>query len=876
MIVNCTICTEDVNDTKIFTCKNKECNLACCIQCHQKYLIDSISQPHCLSCRNEITLDDFVKYFPKNWRLNKYKEHIKDILWSQEQSKMNETLAQIEQSVKVEEQNKLIRFYGSKIDECRTNIYYINNPNIPRPIIDDNIIITKKEPKINLYKYKCPDVECNGSLNNNYMCLICNVNYCKDCFEVITDDTKDDHECEDDKKKTVTEIKKSSRPCSGCGEMIFKLSGCFARDTKIVMWDSSIKFAQDIKVGDILIGNDGNKRTVLELYNGEDEMYEISQTNGENYIVNSKHTLALKYTGNKNIIWSNSLNAWVIRWFDNNLLINKQKQFNVTDKITIEQAQYEIEKFSETITATDIIKITADKFLQLFETKPNYKRKFMGFKSTENINWEYQKVDLDPYLLGVWLGDGTHSKPEIASDDIEIQEYLLNWCDNNDAELVHQDKFLFKIRRRNRTNFKNNLRLPVGNDSCDNCKGCSKKIAEICNIERPICIKEKPTKLTNPLTDLLIKYNLIKNKHIPKEYLLNSREVRLQLLAGIIDTDGCVPSSNKHRVIIMQTRPILSNQIIFLAKSLGFTVNFTMVEKKNIKFPGSEEYKDYKDQFCINISGKFLYEIPTILPRKKCFGTILDHSNTSISIKKIGVGNYYGWRVDENNLFVLPDMTVASNCNQVFCVLCGTAFNWNTGEIEKGVIHNPHAARYFEANPEAQERYQNQLNNLRGVGVNNNQQNICNFTQYTLSSHLGKYRIPNDIYDEFMLCWRNIYNYDNYNYNRIKINEPNNNDYRMKWLKKEVDETNFKKLCHMRYKKYQKNKMDNEIVIMTKTVLLDMLRNTVNYKSTAAITALMTNDIQKFVDYSNNELNAVGEYFNLKSRNITRSFVIFS
>lgn len=39
-------------------------------------------------------------------------------------------------------------------------------------------------------------------------------------------------------------------------------------------------------------------------------------------------------------------------------------------------------------------------------------------------------------------------------------------------------------------------------------------------------------------------------------------------------------------------------------------------------------------------------------------------------------------------------------CDQMWCVLCHTAWSWNTGEIVKGVIHNPHFFAYLRETTE--------------------------------------------------------------------------------------------------------------------------------------------------------------------------------
>ena len=96
---------------------------------------------------------------------------------------------------------------------------------------------------------------------------------------------------------------------------------CHAKDTQIILFDGTIKNVQDIKVGDLLMGDDSTPRKVLSLARGVDKMYEIIPKKGDKYIVNEPHILCLKVSGYPCI--THQKHAYFVNWVDDNKMVSK-------------------------------------------------------------------------------------------------------------------------------------------------------------------------------------------------------------------------------------------------------------------------------------------------------------------------------------------------------------------------------------------------------------------------------------------------------------------------------------------------------------------------------------------------------------------------
>ena len=432
-------------------------------------------------------------------------------------------------------------------------------------------------------------------------------------------------ELKDFQIKSVNFVKEYEKKFDG-GFLLHEpgLGKCHGHNTPILMFNGTIKMVQDIQVGELLMGDDSTPRKVLSLARGEDEMYDIIPIKGEKYTVNQEHILCLKISGKPLILNTTSkkykdYNGLTVKWFEN-------KKWNTKTFSSINK-QKEAEIFIKTINHQEITEITVKDYLQLTN---NVKKDLKGYKVS--IEFQEQKLNFDPYILGLWLGDGSSDGTGFTNQDAPILHYLANNLPKYNCYLQFQNNsgnYYYRI-----------------------------------NGEK---IKGKQWN-ENMFLNELKEQNLINNKHIPMIYKCNSRENRLKLLAGLLDSDGSLVSDNCTFDFSQKSEKLIDD-VIYLCRSLGFAC-YKSKQKKGCWYLG--EYKE-GDYYRISISGD-TNEIPTLCRRKQANKRkqIKDVLVTGIKVKHVGRDKYYGFEIDGNRRYVMGDYTVTHNTLIMLSVICNS------------------------------------------------------------------------------------------------------------------------------------------------------------------------------------------------------------
>jgi len=265
--------------------------------------------------------------------------------------------------------------------------------------------------------------------------------------------------------------------------------------------------------------------------------------------------------------------------------------------------------------------------LDYMAANKTFKHCAKGYRAPVDFEPNVFDLPIDPYFFGMWLGDGSSRQASITTGDKEVVEYLF----------AYAEKVNCTIRTEYNSPNSNNYYFLDFNHSG---RGGSK--------------------FTNALKEL----GVWMNKHIPISYKRSSEAERLQLLAGIIDSDGHY--TKKGYDICLKSEKLLDD-VIFIARSLGFSAYKARAIKTCANNGVTGNY------FRCNISGN-CDRIPCKIARKKAAPRQQKKNvlRTGIYVEAIGEGNYYGFEIDGDHLFLLGDFTVTHN-TVIFAYIAWTA-----------------------------------------------------------------------------------------------------------------------------------------------------------------------------------------------------------
>lgn len=359
---------------------------------------------------------------------------------------------------------------------------------------------------------------------------------------------------------------------------------CLAVGTRVMMADGSLRAVEDVAVGDAVMGPDSLPRNVLSTTRGPDKLFRVRQSHAMDYVVNQNHVLslrkrsrALKQKGETSSAGNSRRPGGIYAPWPS--VVN----------IPVMDAAGKSEKWREY---------------------------FVGYRAGL-IDFPARAVKIDPYILGIWLGDGTGRECRVTSADQEIIDALSDYATSRGGRSSRQGK-------------SDNSAVDIGMSS-------------------PVDSDRRK----NAIWQDFLFYGLKDNKHIPSDYLFNDEKARLELLAGLLDSDGTL--KNKSGYSIAQVNFGLARQIKQLADQLGF--------RTSIKESTATCHNNGAQSQILSISiGGDTDRIPCKVARKIVKETqARDHLLSKTTIDDEGYGEVAGFELDGDHLFCLEDGTVTHN-----------------------------------------------------------------------------------------------------------------------------------------------------------------------------------------------------------------------
>ena len=438
---DCSICCESFNKSNRCKINCKTCeseDIKVCKTCAKKYILDQPTDPSCMVCKVEWDIEFMNDNFTKTFITKELKIHRENYLLEKQIALLPDTQDYAEQLKLINgfEKQKDILIKEKKELEMKLKKINSNIRILDTTIADirlDKLDINKSKNELTI---KCPVENCNGFLNNKYYCGICENNICKHCMEI----KDEEHVCDEEKKETVSFLKKDAKPCPKCGQFIHKIDGCDQ------MYCISCHTAFSWRTGLIERGNVHNPeyyRWMRE--NGRDiprEPLDIVNRCDNNYLINYNELIRILRIYYPVSRQTNRYGTFILVDDINVIKIaNMHRVINHINFINQDERREEIinERILRDMRAAyllnDLTKETFKKKLQMLDKKTNKNKKL-------NNIWNLVRLVLIEYIGQITEINNTNNN---NNNNDEIKEIINNIIYESEEIKKYANNLFYKI-----------------------------------------------------------------------------------------------------------------------------------------------------------------------------------------------------------------------------------------------------------------------------------------------------------------------------------------------------------------------------------------------------------------------------------------------
>jgi len=274
------------------------------------------------------------------------------------------------------------------------------------------------------------------------------------------------------------------------------------RSTTKVLTPEGWMMYKDLRVGDEVIGGNGEPTRVVKIHpTSKNPMYEVTTNDGRSVVCNKEHEFLVRVCSNSKE-WKVRELGWIMERYSKERLDKRDGKTHYEHPVQLQPIP---------------------------------------------VYYTEKELPLDPYFLGLWLGDGTSKSPDITTMDSDIAEEVYSQA----------KKYDLKVR-------------------------ISQNINKTCPTYCITSGRKYGLKNRNVLLNIFNDLNLISNKHIPEDFLTSGYSQRMELLKGLMDTDG-THHCQGGIAYFSNTNYRLIQDFVSLVRSLG---GVAFVCKVNMEYNG--------------------------------------------------------------------------------------------------------------------------------------------------------------------------------------------------------------------------------------------------------------------------------------------------